>query len=591
MKNLIIKTCFDYNKISNKFNKIFLGNHCNKYDYKNKKIVDLCNISSHHWNNYQSFIDDYNYINSIYIRTLNHLTLALNEFHQLNKSKLFWEILVGPWLIYYCVNIFDRWKLVTSIKYKKNLFTILNNSLNKSITPYTIEDYKRVINSEIYNHYIFSKILLFKKDLKVTFINSQKDIYDDLDLLLAKKKRIKDTINFFLKKIYIILFGFFIKKQKIAVLRSYLGVFRDLKINFSLLQFPCVYLNESKNYNLNFKKNRKNLNIKFKAKNEFEKFLLNEIIYHIPKVFVEKFDNMQSTITESSLPKNPKIVYATNFSSSTFLSFYCANKKEDGSKLFLGQHGGCYGQYDRHWSEDFEISISDRFFTYGWISKRFVNKTIPLGIQKDIKVKKRYDFNKQSKLLLIIRSRSKFINKLDSSINSNQKFDYIRNCYDFVNNLNSKIKKKTLIRLRDIDLGWAEHPRFKKKFPSLSFENGTSKIFELMNSSKIVVSTALSTSYLESLAMNIPSIVISNYKSEPMRPEAIKYLNLLIEAKIFHLTPQSAAEHINKYWDNIEEWWFSNKVQNNRKTFCNKYSCLNENFDKKLLKYLKSSVN
>ena len=82
MKNLIIKTYFDYNKNSNNFNKIFLGNHCNKYDYKNKKIVDLCNISLHHWNNYKSFIDDYNYINSIYIRILNHLTLALNEFHQ-----------------------------------------------------------------------------------------------------------------------------------------------------------------------------------------------------------------------------------------------------------------------------------------------------------------------------------------------------------------------------------------------------------------------------------------------------------------------------------------------------------------------------
>jgi hypothetical protein len=66
MKNLIIKTCFDYNKNSNKFNKIFLGNHCNKYDYKNKKIIDLCNISLHHWNNYKYFVDDYNYINSIY---------------------------------------------------------------------------------------------------------------------------------------------------------------------------------------------------------------------------------------------------------------------------------------------------------------------------------------------------------------------------------------------------------------------------------------------------------------------------------------------------------------------------------------------
>ena len=48
------------------------------------------------------------------------------------------------------------------------------------------------------------------------------------------------------------------------------------------------------------------------------------------------------------------------------MSFYCAIKREEGSKLILSQHGGCYGQYDRHWNENFEIKISNKFLTYGW---------------------------------------------------------------------------------------------------------------------------------------------------------------------------------------------------------------------------------
>ena len=69
-----------------------------------------------------------------------------------------------------------------------------------------------------------------------------------------------------------------------------------------------------------------------------------------------------------------------------------------------------------------------------------------------------------------------------------------------------------------------------------------------MKSSRVVVSTSLATSYLESLAMNIPTIVITNYNMEPMREEAKEYLNLLIDAKILHLTFNSAVEHLNKFW-------------------------------------------
>ena len=33
-----------------------------------------------------------------------------------------------------------------------------------------------------------------------------------------------------------------------------------------------------------------------------------------------------------------------------------------------------------------------------------------------------------------------------------------------------------------------------------------------------------------------------------------------------------AAEKINKKFDKIEEWWFSNDVQRVRKIFCDKYA-------------------
>ena len=120
-------------------------------------------------------------------------------------------------------------------------------------------------------------------------------------------------------------------------------------------------------------------------------------------------------------------------------------KREDGSKLILSQHGGCYGQYDRHWSENFEIKISNKFLTYGWENLKYENKTYPFGIIKNINLSYGKNFKNNDKLLFIVRSRSKFINKLDSSARSNQSYDYLNNCYDFLHRLNKSLKGKTLL--------------------------------------------------------------------------------------------------------------------------------------------------
>ena len=160
---------------------------------------------------------------------------------------------------------------------------------------------------------------------------------------------------------------------------------------------------------------------------------------------------------------------------------------------------------------------------------------------------------------------------MDSGTRSNDRFDYLNNIFFLIENLSKKLKKNSKIRLRDIDLGWAEHPRFKKKFPDIKIDYGTSNIYRLMKNSKIVVSTSLSTSYLETLSMNIPTIIVTNFELEPVRAECKKYLELLIESKILHLNSNTAITHLNLIHDNVENWWFDQTLQNNVKIFCEKY--------------------
>ena len=112
-----------------------------------------------------------------------------------------------------------------------------------------------------------------------------------------------------------------------------------------------------------------------------------------------------------------------------------------------------------------------------------------------------------------------------------------------------------------------------------------------MDSSRIVVSTSLSTSYLESLMMNIPTVVITNYNLEPMRKDAKEYLDLLIQSKILHFSPEAAAKHIEQVWENIDDWWLSEKVQENINKFCFKYAKKVKHLEKEIIKFINSNIN
>ena len=46
---------------------------------------------------------------------------------------------------------------------------------------------------------------------------------------------------------------------------------------------------------------------------------------------------------------------------------------------------------------------------------------------------------------------------------------------------------------------------------------------------------------------------------------------------IIHLTPESAAKQVNEVWDNIDEWWLGDKVQEAKREFCKKYARVSEN--------------
>ena len=57
---------------------------------------------------------------------------------------------------------------------------------------------------------------------------------------------------------------------------------------------------------------------------------------------------------------------------------------------------------------------------------------------------------------------------------------------------------------------------------------------------------------------------------------ALPYYNLLIEAGIIHLTPESASQKINEIWNDVEGWWRTNEVQNAREVFTSQFARISQ---------------
>ena len=81
-----------------------------------------------------------------------------------------------------------------------------------------------------------------------------------------------------------------------------------------------------------------------------------------------------------------------------------------------------------------------------------------------------------------------------------------------------------------------------------------------------------STGILENLALNIPTMCFWYDGLDHIHSKARPYYELLRDVGILADTPEQAAKNVALHWNEIEEWWGNEKVQNARRLFCEQYA-------------------
>ena len=550
-------------------NNILIGSWC-LIDKEIKKNFNKNRdkIAIYHWDNKIKMSEDLVNINKIYKYFLNQLCEILNDFHKTNYNLKSWEIFIGRWLREYVSYLFDRWE---QMSYVSKNFKIDEVQLIKfddeRFVKSNMLDFHYMLHKSNWNHWIFGKIIESEKKFNFVHVNESDQLKKEYSIEKKEENFFTNLFNKFFSK--------FIFNQDLAITCLYLP---------RLYKFGLLLKYNKFIAKLNFdKKYEKKVNISLRKKvfknikgfDSFTNFVSSLICFNIPCSCFENFENLNTQIDNSILPKKPKMILtSTEHAFNDFFKLYCLKKKNDGAKLVIFQHGGNYFTAENSLHNNHEVEISDKFLTWGLSPKP--NKTISLFISSVIKKKVKKNLMNEG-IIVSTTVPTQFPGKCETGARYySDIISYNNRIFNFIDNIDKKILSSSSIKMKE---GVTEEQEnylpinfLKNNFPKIDLIINDQLIWKISKKYKIVVETVNSTGFLEAMYLNIPIILLIDRKIDRVNNRHKEDYKDLEKVNILHYNPVEAAKFINSIYDDPLKWWNEKNTQNVRKYFCSKFA-------------------
>ena len=529
--------------------KLYKNNKKYKYElYKNNKVLNY---------KINSLEKNFFYLQKVYEFLLKQLYVNLNKIHNLNYSVESWRIIIGPWLLEFIYIINHNYKKIDYINSNYLIkYAEVAKFKNKS---YYFKDYNDFVYSSLtdeFNNQIYEDLLKYFENIKIKYFIANK-----------KNKQIRNKFSNFIAEFlnFLSKFSNLFLNRNFFFHEPYFNVILNSLLEIRLGQFPSFYKSPSfKDVMLNKNFREKKLNYHH---DKFINILNNLIFKYIPVSYLENFTKYQKEAQIIKWPKNPKIIFSSNsFIHDDFFKIWLVNKKENfNSKFISGQHGGSFFITKFHSYEHHQKKISDQVLTWGYKNENIYKPMFNFKTaMKDIK------FNSDGDLLMVDYELPRF-SCSSLTYNNFSSISHFNNKLDFIKKLNNNIQNKLIFRPYQHNLGWHTLNKLKENFKFITIDRNEN-IYVSLNNIRICFVNLNSTVFLETLNLNLPTIIYFDPKQDLIRNDAKYYFDILKEVNIYFDNSTSAAEHLNNIWSQVDVWWYNKKTQNAVNNFCNRYS-------------------
>jgi putative transferase (TIGR04331 family) len=287
-----------------------------------------------------------------------------------------------------------------------------------------------------------------------------------------------------------------------------------------------------------------------------------------PLDLVENFWALHSWAVKQDF--TPKLWYtATAQHTSTAFMHRMAIARERGGRLLVHQHGGGYGIDEQHLGEDHDIAVSDRFYTFGWSRADQPSRVGPLPTA----MPQRLQGTPQGILLMSLPVTTEMYRLQPFCLPS-----HIERAVTLTSDFIFQLAATTKITLRHSG---------SDRFPIMRLANAKATIDEdagmtpgsvAASRAALVVHNYLGTSWLETLAMNVPTVCFYDPEFYRPRAEARPFLDALVRVGVLHYSGSEAAKFVNSLRGNPTAWWQSVEVQEAREAFVARYANFSDNW-------------
>ena len=240
-------------------------------------------------------------------------------------------------------------------------------------------------------------------------------------------------------------------------------------------------------------------------------------------------------------------MYKRQVYSSFLFTIFAADSINHGGKLEIVQHGGnyCIEKYIGLW----EFEIADKFYTWGngFVAKNKGNM-FAMPTPKTLSVRKR----KRQNILFVGYAFRPYVAMFRNLYT--MKIEEVYREEDLFFQELSQMSKETLrVRCYPVDPWWGRKESLVRKFPWMQFDDNPNYYIS-MSEAKLIVTHIISTTCMESINCDIPTIIFCSKDFFIPDENAIEILNELRRVQVLFDDPKNAAELINNI-PTVDAWW------------------------------------
>jgi putative transferase (TIGR04331 family) len=552
-----------------------LGEWCNLYHRKEQWVKLNPTVVPYHWDNRDQLYQDYQWLRDLHERQMKLLADSLNRFHGTQHSVRYWRILVGPWLLYFTQMLFDRYQMIQKAAkdYRIQETWVLDFPLEKMI-PRNMDEFRAAYFSDNWNHVLYGQIL--ENWTQVPCKRKPLPAGEDIAFVQKPVSHAAASMKMKIRNLVSKVSQFFSKHNPVFLMISYLPVPQELLLQIKMGQFPALNSVVAPPMVQPDLEIRKKFRLPVEGLKGFEQCLRSLIPDHIPTLYLEGYQQLADSVKPLPWSRKPRVMMTgSNYNADDVFKIWAAQWVENGAHLVIGQHGGNMGTALWTSTEDHEIAISDRYLTWGWSDGN--PKHYPTVVLKQVG-RQEQPWKRDGKLLLVSSVLPRYSYVMGAfSVAAGQTEANLQDQYEFMRALPTEIFDQTVVRLFNPDWEWSQMARWRDLFPTAHIDSGKAPIAPLVAQARIYVATYNATTFLESLSLNIPTIMFWRPDHWEVRPQAEPYFQRLREVGIYHDSPKEAASQVAQIWGSVEQWWSSQEVQSARKYFCDRYARMDEN--------------